>query len=569
MQIHLSRFIKNTISIGKKEKVLTTLLRIPRERSGIDSMAIPKDVIENYNATRSCSDKRSLCHAPSCSMYFGHDGYVSACCYSRSNPLGRYPEQSISEIWFGPKTDEMRTLLRRNELPSGCETCAEQLIARNFSGLLAGLFDSLAPSSRQAHIEQIKGLFHRGAVARYPSRLEFELSNKCNLECEMCSGFFSSSIRSNREGLPALRMVYDRRFVEQLREFVPRLKEAKFLGGEPFLVDLYYEIWELLIDTNPSCNVFITTNGTVCTKKVRRVIECLNCQIILSLDSLNQKTYESIRRNASFVQTMRNLAEYSEINRKKGKDVSLAVCPMTLNWRELPSIVDFVDDHGMTLFFNTVVFPLEISLKGLRVREQAEIIEFLRSAMKPATTARQASNQQALEDLCRQVEHWMVENAGSPAYGLQEQCRKYSEECSTDQEPVLRALFSVLGSEGMTEQGVVTALSVHDGDDPRLNLRQLYTAIWTAGRMLVENGRLTGTYNEKDLRELLELMESSFPEQMLPSIYAQSKRYAREILRVAGTASPGWFVDATMERFGGYSQPVGGSTRVVQISEIR
>ena len=532
-------------------------------------MTIPKDAIENYNAARSCSDKRSLCHAPSYSMYFGRDGYVSACCYSRANSLGRYPDQSISEIWFGTKTGELRSLMRRNELPSGCETCAEEMIARNFKGLLAGQFDSLALSPRDTYIAQMKVLFQTGNAARYPSRLEFELSNKCNLECAMCSGSFSSSIRSNREGLPALPMVYDRRFVDQLREFVPHLKEVKFLGGEPFLVDMYYEIWEMLIESNPSCNVFITTNGTVFTERVKRVIERLNCSIILSLDSVNEKTYESIRRNASFARTMSNLAEFSEINRKKGKGLSLAVCPMRPNWRELPAIVDFANAKGMTLFFNTVMFPLDMSLKSLRVQEKQELIEFLRGAMKPPANATQATNQQAVEDLCRQVEHWMVENAGSPAYGLQEQCQKYSEECSAEQRPVLCALFSVLDTEGMTQQEVVTALSVHDGPDPRLNMRHLYTAIWTAGRMLVENGRLTGTYNENSLRELLDLMESNLQEQMLPAIYTGSKRYVREILRVAGTASPRWFVDQMKGRFGRSSQPAGDSMGVIHISGSR
>jgi MoaA/NifB/PqqE/SkfB family radical SAM enzyme len=512
-------------------------------------MPLPKDAIENYNAVRKCRDKRSLCHAPSYSMYFGRDGYVSACCYSRANPLGRYPEQSISEIWFGSKTAELRRRLRCNELPSGCETCAEQLIARNLKGLLAGQFDSLALSPR---VVQIKGMFQTGAAERYPSRLEFELSNKCNLECQMCSGFFSSSIRSNREGLPALPMVYDRGFVEQLREFVPHLKEAKFYGGEPFLVDLYYEIWELCIEANPSCNVFITTNGTVYTEKVKRVMEHLNCEIILSLDSLNQKTYESIRQNASFARTMSNLEEFAEINRKKGKTLTLAVCPMTSNWRELPAIVEFANDKGTTLFFNTVVLPREMSLKSLRVQEQAEIIQFLRGAMKPPANATQATNQQALEDLCRQVEHWMVEkeNLRWAAFDFQEQCRKYSEECSTEQRPVLSTLFSVLASEGMTGHEVAEALSVHDGPDTRLNIRQLYTAIWTVGRMLVANGRLTaGKYDEKDLRELLELMESSFPEQMLPAIHDGTKRYAMDVLRFAGITPPRLFVKKAVEHF--------------------
>src|ERR1700733_1516575 len=196
-------------------------------------MAIPSEVVAGYNDVRTCRDKRSLCHAPGYSIYFGRDGLVSACCYSRRNALWRYPDQSIAEIWFGDKRKELRGQMRRNILPAGCEICADQLRACNFKGLLAAQFDSLA--SKATFATQLKSLVQR--PADYPSRMEFELSNKCNLECSMCNGFFSSSIRSNREGLPALPQVYDAQFVNQLRPFVPHLTDAKFLGGEPFLVD--------------------------------------------------------------------------------------------------------------------------------------------------------------------------------------------------------------------------------------------------------------------------------------------------------------------------------------------
>src|SRR6516165_2633947 len=108
-------------------------------------MAIPIEALQAYNAVRQCPDKRSICHAPSYSMYFGRGGYVSACCYSRTNdPLGRYPDQTISEIWFGKGAQDMRRRMLGDTLPAGCDICAEQLIARNFSGLLAKGFDSLA-----------------------------------------------------------------------------------------------------------------------------------------------------------------------------------------------------------------------------------------------------------------------------------------------------------------------------------------------------------------------------------------------------------------------------------------
>src|SRR5690606_6216470 len=93
------------------------------------------------------------------------------------------------------------------------------------------------------HVSVLSKLYdYNYEVQEYPAVMEFELSNKCNLECVMCKGELSSTIRKQRDKLPPLNTPYDSTFVEQLKEFIPHLKEAKFLGGEPFLIDIYYEI---------------------------------------------------------------------------------------------------------------------------------------------------------------------------------------------------------------------------------------------------------------------------------------------------------------------------------------
>src|SRR5450755_1730777 len=107
-------------------------------------MAVDVDILHDYNASRRCVDKGSLCHAPESSMYFGRDGLVSACCYSRSNSWGRYPDQSIEEIWTGAQAKWRRSAMRRNELQGVFELCADQFYARNFSVLLARQFDANA-----------------------------------------------------------------------------------------------------------------------------------------------------------------------------------------------------------------------------------------------------------------------------------------------------------------------------------------------------------------------------------------------------------------------------------------
>ena len=212
------------------------------------------------------------------SLNFEQNGNATACCFNRQFILGTYPMNSISDIWAGARAQELRRSLANSELMGGCRLCKQQIEARNFSGLHARYYDRPYGT----------GLQDGGALV--PRMMEFELSNACNLECVMCNGFFSSSIRKNRERLEPKRSPYDDDFVEQLRPFLPALREAKFLGGEPFLNPLYFKIWDLILEVNPSIDTSITTNGSILNPKVKDVVRRLEPCIAISCESLNPKT---------------------------------------------------------------------------------------------------------------------------------------------------------------------------------------------------------------------------------------------------------------------------------------
>jgi len=390
--------------------------------------SVPADILSDYNSTRVCSDKGTLCHAPETAMYISRNGFVSACCYSKSAPLGQFPEQTLEEIWFGLRANTMRKSLRNSIFPGGCELCAEEMLARNFSGYLGKLYDIQTPMSQAEECSTVlPGPNSTSTNRRYPVRVEIELSNRCNLECAMCSGFFSSSIRANREKLPALPMVYGNAFVEQFTPFIPYLKNANFVGGEPFLIDIYYQIWELFMELNPNCNISITTNGTVYTGRVKRVLENLNCHINVSLDSVNKATYESIRKNATFERTLSNLDAFTEINVSNGKPLTISTCAMVSNWSELPDIIEFANQRGIRLFFNTVVFPMEYSLKSLPNALQGEIFDYFNKSARPPVNDIEAGNFSALDGLARQIEFWMRERLPSERTPLQHRCSELLE----------------------------------------------------------------------------------------------------------------------------------------------
>jgi len=367
-----------------------------------------KDQLQKFAETRPEGACWTQCHAPYESMYFGTRGEVIACCYNRSNPLGHYPEKSLREIWDGKTARKLRTdMLSDSSLPMGCDLCASQVQAGNFSGLHAAKYDLYAGEQQAGLRDKTGGIVTSGGELQktYPSIMEFELSNSCNLECVMCHGGFSSSIRKNREGLDPLPNPYDEKFVSQLDEFIPHLTDSKFLGGEPFLIGIYYDIWDRMIELNPSILTHITTNGSILNPRVKRVVEKLNVFMIMSIDSMVRETYDKIRINSNFDQVQESIEYYYATTRAKGSSIGFATCPMTSNWHEMPDLVEYCNQKEISIYFNTVIFPRECSLQSYSSAELDKVIAHFESN----SPAEGSLNWQPLSDLINQCRHWRNE----------------------------------------------------------------------------------------------------------------------------------------------------------------
>jgi len=376
--------------------------------------------INDFNAMRGISDCSKVCHAPFQSLYFGQTGNIVACCYNRTNPLGRYPEQSIMETWTSKKAQAIRTGMEvdraMKRLPPGCDNCSAQLHAGNFWGLLARKFDEYS-NHDEAHAQsRLVQTAEHGEIA-FPKVMEFELSNACNLECVMCHGGFSSTIRKNREVLPALKNPYDDEFVRQLEEFIPHLEQAKFLGGEPFMIKIYYDIWDKMIELKPEILTSITTNGSILNNRIKKIAERLNVCMVMSIDSLVRETYDKIRINSDFDQVQKSIAYYEELTARQGGDrtMSFATCPMTLNWKEMADLVRYCNAHTIVIHFNTVFFPRHVSLRYLTASELEEVVGVFKAELSEIQNANPNSqgittnNINAFKDLVNQVIHWHKE----------------------------------------------------------------------------------------------------------------------------------------------------------------
>lgn len=244
----------------------------------------------------------------------------------------------------------------------GCKVCEWEIMGGNYQGSFPSLFEEFPVQS---------------ANPEWPAMIEFAGSNSCNFECIMCHGELSSSIRSNREGLPPLPKVYSEQFFEDLRKFLPHLRQAKFLGGEPFFAQECFRIWDMMIEDGLTVPCHVTTNGSHFNTKVERVLEALPISLSISVDGATKHTVERIRLNSHYETLIDNIHRFREYSRRRGTFFGLTYCLMQQNWHEFGDFLLFAEELGCEVFVNTVIAPLHCSLYNLPAQELSRIANAL------------------------------------------------------------------------------------------------------------------------------------------------------------------------------------------------
>ncbi len=374
-------------------RVKSRLLAIPASTGEYSSL--DPEIVRAYNKVRPQGPNRLVCYVPFSNISFSLEGRVLACDYNQRVELGRYPERSVKEIWLGEPGRKLREYMEHNDLSYGCEHCRYFFVNRCFSMLKPQTYDKYSRARKQ----------------RMPKVMEFEVANTCNLQCVMCNGRASSAIRSRREKLPALLNPYDDAFVEQIEEFLPFLEEAKFYGGEPFLIDVYYKIWDRILRVNPAMEMFVITNGTLLNERIKDLLRRGNFEVGVSIDAMSKTVYESIRVGADHDRVMENLHYFNDYCKSRGKVMTISATLMRVNWREIPEIVKFCNRIGAVAYFSYLRKPYELALWNLEKGELEAIERELRTVRFPEDTAITRQNKKAYTDFLQQLRSWKEEGA--------------------------------------------------------------------------------------------------------------------------------------------------------------
>ena len=270
------------------------------------------------------------------------DGSVKICCAQNENmhlkkdddtTFNLY-EDDISEVWNSKHIQDIRKRLLNGEQIQECNVCWNvENAEKDYGGHDApkstrldsiqsymeddGIFSWL----RESIEKNMQSTLDDGVVEESLKSLELRLGNHCNLKCNMCWGYSSSRINSERlhllqskdKDMPSwlfdmwypseydiskIDMMWHEnpKFLENFKKVAPKLKRLYVTGGEPSIIEANTKIINHLIDIgNKECHVSFTTNLIVWNEDLYEKLEFFDrSEVQVSVDGY-RKSQEYIR----------------------------------------------------------------------------------------------------------------------------------------------------------------------------------------------------------------------------------------------------------------------------------
>lgn len=235
----------------------------------------------------------AFCEYPFTRLKVTCEGNVTMCCFQTRACLGNLLRQSLEDIWFSKKAEQIRKETEEGRLHKLCKV-------------------SSCPFFRRNHLQD-KVVSQK----KYPSQFEIDIPTQhCNIggynpteknpACIMCERHTTKGWHQN----------------DRLQEVCEKLKpymryvEAVHIQGiaEPFWKDYIFDVlsWLDFDKYKSGCRVTSTTNGTVMTEKRReRFLQYPRSNLVWSLDAGSPEIYKKIRRVDMYDKIIENLKAYS------------------------------------------------------------------------------------------------------------------------------------------------------------------------------------------------------------------------------------------------------------------
>lgn len=200
--------------------------------------------------------------------------------------------------------------------------------------------DASLPTRANTFGAILSGKANAATLLTKPWMLQIEVTNRCNMNCIMCSR--SSTEMTLGDMSPAL--------IDRCVELSAHTQETALFGyGEPLMSKAFFTLLERL----QSARVGFFTNGlllndAMLTKVLNTSASPLS-YIVVSMDGATPETYEGIRHGSKFSVIWDNIRNAVARRDREGRKhiIRLEFVAMTRNIHELPALVKLAADAGV------------------------------------------------------------------------------------------------------------------------------------------------------------------------------------------------------------------------------
>ena len=188
-------------------------------------------------------------------------------------------------------------------------------------------------------------------VSQIPKNLIFDFDYTCNFKCPSCR---TELINNNKHHI--IRPT-NNRLVEKIKHLIidniqSQPVEIRWCGGEPFISDVYEELFEYILNTKKvNIQHVIQTNGSYLKSKadmLKRLLPTVK-ELRISFDAATPETYQKIRVNGNWdllienVRWTKKLIDQLQIKTSLTADFVVQLD----NYKEIPAFVQLCDDLGI------------------------------------------------------------------------------------------------------------------------------------------------------------------------------------------------------------------------------
>jgi hypothetical protein len=377
----------------------------------------------------------TFCMAPFSHTYLSPQSERRLCCASRekaswatqyidlekSNNDSDYKPATLEEHWNSPYMMDIRKRLMAGEEISQCQVCNDKILNIN---TYRGYFNN----SLFGH--KIDEAFEKtnddGYTEMKPISYDYRISNLCNFKCRMCGDQLSSQWEAEKRMMGHYDNGHDawatkkykpliENFQKEVAEkelwdavYEKRIEEIYWVGGEPLMWDIHWDIMKYLVDTGQSKDVIVRYN----TNLSRTSYKGINLYDLLphfkyvnvsaSVDGVGDNV-EYVRHGLDWDKWLQNFKDGLFLNKIYGDGgVVLDVTITSVGLLSMKELFDLALELDVTSYIKkTFAFDSSIIMSpSMFPRPILELmIDNILNYMRPKVTSKTQIYIDALEDL--------------------------------------------------------------------------------------------------------------------------------------------------------------------------